>query len=230
MTKWHVVVWGEPAVSLHCHALSVYLRRPLGTVEATAKGCLSSCMVNDCGPSHPSCFSNPPGSTFLYCHLTGETRTRLSFSTDQSLPAVCKHMFYSLISLFIQGHGWWIVWLQDPSPPSSLETADLCLVLDTCALWLECREFQRPLLCLSCPHANKWSRRLVGQMKTHRCSHWARQQNVRNVRGEKINLFCPCFCHSLSVTFYSCFTELQICHFLNVHYLFCKLKLASIIL
>lgn len=48
------------------------------------------------------------------------------------------------------------------SPPSSLETADLCLVLDTCALWLECKESQRPLLCLSRPHANKWSRRLAG--------------------------------------------------------------------
>lgn len=57
------------------------------------------------------------------------------------------------------------MWLYDRNPPTWLETADLCRVLDTYTLWLECGEFQRPLLCLSGPHANKRGRRLVGQMK-----------------------------------------------------------------
>lgn len=59
-----------------------------------------------------------------------------------------------------------------------------------------------PLLVL--PHANKWSRRLVGQMKAHRCSHCrAGKQNVRNVRGEKINPFYPSFCQSVALSFLS---------------------------
>lgn len=146
---------------------------------------LNSCMRNhSCPDLTPTQVGQYVKSESIHWHWT-----KFNCGSYTRFTASCCYTFWPPTACF-----------RDQSPHSALETADLCLVLDICALWLECREFQRPLLCLSCPHANKWSRRLVEQTKAHRCSHCrAGRQNVWNVRGEKINPSHFCLSVALSV-------------------------------
>lgn len=105
----------------------------------------------------------------------------------QGLPEGCKIVFYSLISLYTLADR------QCPPPlPPPLYSEQLIYVWSwTLVLFgWNAKNFKDPLLCLSHPHANKWSRRLAGQMKAHQCSHsGAGRENVRNGRGKKRDPF-----------------------------------------
>lgn len=103
----------------------------------------------------------------------------------QGLPEGCKIVFHSLKSLYTLADR------QCPPPPFFTRNSwFMSGPGHLCSLAGMQRISKTPLLCLSHPHANKWSRRLPGQMKAHQCSHsGAGRENVRNGRGKKRDPF-----------------------------------------